>query len=60
LTREADRTPVTLTEERPLRVKNNNNPGAGHRGYLRGGSGKKGFGQGVGFKGKSRNSSRTF
>ncbi|HBV99179.1 MAG: DEAD/DEAH box helicase [Peptococcaceae bacterium BICA1-7] len=60
LTRETDRTPVTLTEERPLRIKNLRNAGPPRKEYHRGGGGRKGFGQGGGFKGKSRNAGRTF
>lgn len=59
LTREADRTPVTLTEERPLRIKNLRNTGVQGE-YRRGGGARKGFGRGGGFKGKSGNKSRTF
>lgn len=60
LTKESDRTPVTLTEERPLRIKEFKNAGAGHRGYFRGGTGKKDFHRGGGFGGKGRFKSRTF
>lgn len=56
LTKETDRTPVILTEERPLRVRQNKNEIAGKRDrvYFRGGSGKKNAERGGGFKGKSR------
>lgn len=60
LTKETDRTPVTLTEEKPLRIKINKNVNAGKRGYPRAGGGKKSFGRGGGFKAKSRSNSRAF
>lgn len=45
LTKESDRTPVVLTEERPLAFKKPKNTGGGARGYARGGGGKKGMGR---------------
>jgi len=60
LTKETDKTPVTLTEERPLRIKENKIAGPGHRGYFRGGAGKKDPHRGGGFGGKGRFKSRTF
>jgi len=62
LTKESDRTPVILTEERPLRARQNKNEIAGQkeRGYIRGGSGNKGAERGGGYKGKSRFGNRTF
>jgi ATP-dependent RNA helicase DeaD len=62
LTKESDRTPVILTEERPLRRKQGKIESAGQRGrgYNRGGSGKKGGERGSGFKGKSRFGSRSY
>jgi len=60
LTRESDRTPVTLTEERPLRIKENKYAGAGHRGYLRGETGKKVFHRDGGLGQKGRFKSRSF
>jgi len=62
LTNESDRTPITLTEERPLRIKQNKNVGggAGQRGYFRTGSGKKGPERGGGYRGKSRFKSRSY
>lgn len=55
LTKESDRTPVVLTEERPLAVKKPKSAGSGPRGYARGGGGKKAagrFGRGSGYRGK--------
>lgn len=61
LTKESDSIPVTLTEERPLRIKKDKNTGSGQRGYFRGGSGKKGSQRGGGgFRGKGRSNSRSF
>ncbi|KJS03430.1 MAG: DEAD/DEAH box helicase [Peptococcaceae bacterium BRH_c4a] len=60
LTKESDKTPVTLTEERPLRIKEAKNIGPGHRGHFRGGAAKKDFHRGSGFEGKGRFKSRTF
>ncbi|KJS16965.1 MAG: DEAD/DEAH box helicase [Peptococcaceae bacterium BRH_c4b] len=59
LTKESDRTPVTLTEERPMRVKMNNNVG-GRKGGFGPGGGKKGAERGGGLRGKSRFSNRAF
>jgi len=41
LTKETDRSPVVLTDERPMAVKKPKNMGAAPRGYARGGFGKK-------------------
>ncbi|MHB1043944.1 MAG: DEAD/DEAH box helicase [Eubacteriales bacterium] len=60
LTRESDWTPVTLSEERPLKIKENRNEGHGQRGYPRTGSGKKVTDRGGGFKGKSRYNKRSY
>ncbi|OPX86907.1 MULTISPECIES: DEAD/DEAH box helicase [Pelotomaculum] len=63
LTKEFDQTPVILTEERPLRVRQNKNaiPGQRERGYYSSGSSKKNNGRGGGFKGKNRfSNNRTF
>ena len=60
LTNESDRTPVTLTEERPLGMKQNKNSFTGQRGYHRTGSSKKGSERGGGSRGKSRFNSRTY
>jgi ATP-dependent RNA helicase DeaD len=60
LTKESDRTPVTLTEERPPNIKSNKSASAGQRGYLGSGSGSKGPHRGGGLKGKSRINSRSF
>lgn len=60
LTKESDWTPVTLTEERPFRIKKNKNVSAGQRGYTRTGSGKKGPDRSGGFRGKGRSTKRVF
>lgn len=63
LTKETDRTPVTLTEERPLRMRQDKYLSPGKRGYTRNAGGKKGYTRGGGqlsSKGKSRFGSRSF
>lgn len=63
LTKETDRTPVTLTEERPFRMRQDKYLPSGKRGYTRNASGKKGFTRGAGSqppRGKSRFGSRSF
>lgn len=58
LTKESEVIPVSLTEERPLRIKQNKPAGAGRRGNLRAGSGKKEPKRGGGFKGRERLNNR--
>ncbi len=58
LTKESNLTPVTLTEERPLRIKQARSAGTEKRGYYKGGSGKKGPERSGGFRGKSRFNNR--
>lgn len=61
LTKEPDRTPVTLTEEQPVRVKQERKKGPVPRGYYGSGSAKRGAGRADRFRGKSRyNKSREF
>lgn len=54
LTKETDRSPVVLTDERPVAAKKPKNTGAGPRGYARGGFGKKNTGRSGrgGYRGK--------
>ncbi|SFG98492.1 ATP-dependent RNA helicase DeaD [Desulfotomaculum arcticum] len=56
LTKDIDQTPVKLTEEQPLRAKQNKKFNTGHRGYARGGGNNKkgGFQRGGRMGGKSR------
>jgi len=54
ITREPDQTPVTLTEERPLRSKKYNQADAGPKSYLRTGNGKRGSHWAGGFRASSR------
>lgn len=60
LTKEPDRTPVTLTEERPLREKKIIRAGAGQKGYFRGRPDKKIPGRDTGAKGKKRFNSHIY
>ncbi|MFZ5642845.1 MAG: DEAD/DEAH box helicase [Bacillota bacterium] len=59
LTREPDRTPVTLTEERPLRIKKDKNVKSWRRDHPRGERVQKGPGRGAGFRGKTGLKSRS-
>lgn len=58
---ELEEASVVLTEERPLRVRQQRNEFAGQRdrGYMRSGSGKKNTKRDGGFKGKSRRGNRS-
>lgn len=63
LTKETDLTPVTLTEERPLRVRHDKFKKSRAGGYAKGGGGRKGSARTSGGqppRGKSRFGSRTF
>ncbi len=63
LTKETDRTPVTLTEERPLRMRQDKYLSPGKRAYSRNASGKKGPARNSGHsspRGKSRFGSRSY